>query len=352
VENSVHSIPTSDLSPLGFFESGEAIELTVYFDSLRLGASASFYDGLADEYVDRGLRVSHRLSAAASFGRSRRVRTDISAELEPPVVVVAVDTSPVMRSALGSCSWLARDMLVTVAPTEIVLGTAEALRALGSEPAALVVHCRRGRSHDDPHGVGGVLEHLRRHGVAGATALGHGEGTIAGHRHRPRLLSRSPEGPMMVVSIDQADVLARTAPSLLELPQVELMAAKPIFLCKWRGRRRPPPVPTAEQPAWSLITLYAAGETPLGWRPKHVELIQRLRRLGAPGATTLRGTLGYALSDPLRPDRSWFGRRTTPTVTTIIDTPNHAAQWLRVIDEVTEDDGLVTHEFVSAHRLM
>jgi PII-like signaling protein len=348
----VQFIPTSALSPLGFFQSGEAMDVTVYFDSLRLGEIESFSESLTDEYANRGVRVSHRLSAASSFGRSRRIRTDISAEVDPPLVVFAVDTSPSLRSAIGSCSSLVGEMLVTVASTEIVLGTAEALRALGSEPAALVVHCRRGRSHDDPHGVSGVLEHLRRHGVAGGTALGHGEGTIVGHRHRPRLLSRSPEGPMMVVSIDQADVLAGTAPSLLELPQVELMTAKPVFLCKWRGRRRSPPAPTPEHPPWSLITVYTGGESPLGWRPKHLALIQRLRKLGAPGATTVRGTQGYALSDPLRPDRGWFGRRTAPTVTTIIDTPDHAAQWLRTVDEVMEDDGLVTHEFVSAHRLM
>ena len=39
-------------------------------------------------------------------------------------------------------------------------------------------------------------------------------------------------------------------------------------------------------------------------------------------------------------------------VTTIVDTPDHADKWLRAIDEFTHDDGLVTHEFVSSHRLM
>jgi hypothetical protein len=52
--------------------------------------------------------------------------------------------------------------------------------------------------------------------------------------------------------------------------------------------------------------------------------------------------IGYALS----------GRETTPMVTTIIDTPDRAGRWLRAIDDVTDDYGLVTHEFVSAHRLM
>jgi PII-like signaling protein len=348
----VQSIPTSDLPPLRSLESVEAVELSVYFDPLRNEARSPFYDALESEYVDHHLRISHRFDVAGSFGRSGRVRTDTTVDVGPPLVLVAVDAGSDIRSTLGSVSSLVGDMLVTIAPAEIVFGTAEVLQRLGSEPAELVVHCRRGRGRDDRHGVGGVVEELRRHGIAGATALGRGEGTIAGHRYRPRLLSPPPDGPMMVVSIDCADVFARAAPALLTLPQAELITAKPISLCKWRGRRQPPPAPSADRPAWSRITLYAAGDAALAWRPEHLKLLQRLRKLGAPGATVLRGTTGYALSDPHQPDQSPSGHRTAPMVTTIVDTPDHAAQWLRAIDDATKDDGLVTHEFVSAQRVM
>jgi hypothetical protein len=90
-------------------------------------------------------------------------------------------------------------------------------------------------------------------------------------------------GPPTVISIDDAGIIARTAPSLLALAQVELITIKPIRLCKARGRRYQPPAPTADQPAWSRITLYSDGETLLGWHPEHLELVQRLRELGAPG---------------------------------------------------------------------
>jgi PII-like signaling protein len=348
----VQSIPTSDLSQFTSFGSGDAVELTVYFDPQRERGRSSFYDAVENEYVDRGLRISHRLSAAEGLGRSAQVRADTSTDVDPPLVVVAVDAGPAISSALGSVSSLVDDMLVTLAPTEIVFAAARPLQKLGPAPAELVVHCRRGNGRGDPHGVGGVVEELRRHGIAGATVLGRGEGTIAGRRYRPRLLSPSPDGPMMVVSIDSADVFARAAPSLLAMPQVEMMTAKPIFLCKWRGRREPPPAPTTDRPAWSRITLYAPGDTLLAWRPAHLDLVQRLRKLGAPGVTVLRGATGYALRDPLRPDRGWFEQRSAPTVTTIVDTPDHADQWLQAINDITEDDGLITHEFVSAHRLM
>ena len=350
----MESVPAPDLSQHRSPRSADALELTVYFDPLRDGGRSSFYDALADEYADRGLRVSHRLRAAESLGRSGQLRQDTNADVDPPLVVVAVDAASDISSALGAVASLTGDALVTLASTEIVFAGAETLHRLGVKPAELVVHCRRGTGRADPHGVSGVIEELRRHGIAGATALGRGEGTIAGQRHRPRTLSPtpSPDGPMLVVSIDSADVLARAAPALLALPQVELVTAKPISLCKWRGHREPPPAPSADRPAWSQITLYAAGDASLGWRPEHLELVKRLRKLGAPGATVLRGTTGYALGDPLRPERGWFGHRAAPTVTIIIDTPDHAAGWLRAIDDVTDDNGLVTHEFISAYRLM
>jgi PII-like signaling protein len=343
--------PASDPSQPRSPGSADALELTIYVDPLRDGGRSSFYDALADEYAHRGLKVSYRLPVAESFGRLGKLRQDNSAEIDSPLLVMAIDASSNIRSALGAVSTLIGDALVTLASTEIVFG-AEALQRLGMQPAELVVHCRRGTGRADPHGVGGVIEQLRRHGIAGATALGRAEGTTAGQRHRPGLLSPSPDGPTMVVAIDSADVFARAAPALLPLPQVELVTAKPIALCKWRGRREQPPAPSADRPAWSRITLYAAGEASLGWRPEHLELIKRLRKLGAPGATTLRGTTGYALSDPMRPERGWHGHRTAPTVTTIIDIPDHATRWLRAIDEVTDDNGLVTHDFISAYRLM
>jgi PII-like signaling protein len=350
----MESVPASSLSQQTSGHSGEGLELTVYFDSLRDGGRSSFYDALEDEYVDRGLRISHRLRAAESLGRSGRLRQDTDADVDPPLVVVAVDNGSDIRSALGAVSSQLADALVTLAATEIVYAGAEALHRSGVEPAELAVHCRRGTGRDDPHGVGGVMEELRRLGIAGATALGRGQGTIAGRRHRPRTLSRTPsrDGPMMVVAIDRAHVFARAAPALLALPQVELVTAKPIALCKWRGHREPPPAPSADRPAWSKITLYAAGDPLLGWRPGHLEVVKRLRKLGAPGATVLRSATGYALGDPLGPERGWLGHRDAPTVTTIIDTPSHAARWLSAIDDVTADNGLVTHEFISAYHLM
>ena len=98
---------------------------------------------------------------------------------------------------------------------------------------------------------------------------------------------------MMVVAIDHADVFARAAPTLLALPQVKLITAKPIALCKWRGHRTPAPARSADTPPWSRITLYTCGETLLAWRPAHLQLVddyaswarQASRRCAAQSAT-------------------------------------------------------------------
>ena len=264
--------------------SGEAVEFTVFFDSSRPGIGSAFYGELENEFVDRGLRVSHRFTVAESFGQSRRVRHDSTAELDPPMVVVAVDTTDATRSALGSGWSFTRDVIVTLSPTQIVRHAGQALPPLGSQSAEAHRSLPTRDRSDDPTGVGGVLQAMRRHGITGATALGRGEGTIAGQRHPPRLFSPSPDGPMMVVAIDDANVLALAAASLLEMTQVELITIKPICVCKCRECRRPPPTPAADQLAWSRITLYTAGERLFACRSRQRKLVGLLRELDAPAS--------------------------------------------------------------------
>ena len=172
----MRSISTSDQSPLRSIGSGEAVESFIYFDPARQHVGSSFYDTL--ENATAAFRISHRLIAAEGLGRSGRIRNDTTAELDPPAVIVAADTATTINAIL--CSAPVADVLVTLAPVEIVVEGAEALERLGFEPAELVVHCRHGSDRDDRQGVGGIVEELRRHGIAGATALGRGQGTIAG----------------------------------------------------------------------------------------------------------------------------------------------------------------------------
>jgi PII-like signaling protein len=78
-----------------------------------------------------------------------------------------------------------------------------------------------------------------------------------------------------------------------------------------------------------------------------VSLVTQLLNAGAAGATVVPGQLGFALGDPMRPDRGWFIRRKAPIVTTIIDTNDRIARWFEIVDALTGDHGLVTCERVT-----
>ena len=76
-------------------------------------------------------------------------------------------------------------------------------------------------------------------------------------------------------------------------------------------------------------------------------LVKRGRHAEARRVTLLRGRLGYALGDPLGPDGGWFGYGRAPMIAIVIDRPDRVPGWLGLIDDLTGEDGLVTHDFVS-----
>jgi PII-like signaling protein len=81
-----------------------------------------------------------------------------------------------------------------------------------------------------------------------------------------------------------------------------------------------------------------------------VSLVTQLLKAGAAGATVVQGHLGFALGDPMRPDRGSFICRKAPMVTTLIDTNVRIARWFEIVDALTGDHGLVTSEPVTLLR--
>jgi len=83
--------------------------------------------------------------------------------------------------------------------------------------------------------------------------------------------------------------------------------------------------------------------------PIHCALIQRLRqRKSSRGATVLRGFWGFHGDHEPHGDKLFALTRHVPAVTIIIDTPNNIAKSFDVVDELTQEDGLVTSEMVPA----
>jgi PII-like signaling protein len=85
-----------------------------------------------------------------------------------------------------------------------------------------------------------------------------------------------------------------------------------------------------------------------GRAPLHGELVRRLRRAGAAGATSLRGVWGYHGDHAPHGDAFWQIRRRAPVVTVIVDAADRIGEWFAIVDEVTQQTGLVTSEVVPA----
>ena len=96
---------------------------------------------------------------------------------------------------------------------------------------------------------------------------------------------------------------------------------------------------------WQKITVYTSEAT-----GQHDELVHRLRRAGAAGATVLRGVWGYHGDHAPHGDRLLQLRRRVPVLTILVDTPENVGRWAPVVEEVTATTGLVTSEIVPVYR--
>jgi PII-like signaling protein len=92
--------------------------------------------------------------------------------------------------------------------------------------------------------------------------------------------------------------------------------------------------------------VYASEQARLDGHPLYVELIRRLRREHAAGATAIRGVWGFHGDHPPHGDRLLSLRRHVPVVSIIVDRPSAIRRMWPLIDEATAETGLVTSELV------
>jgi PII-like signaling protein len=96
--------------------------------------------------------------------------------------------------------------------------------------------------------------------------------------------------------------------------------------------------------------VYAGEQSRHAGRPLHHQLVRALREAGAAGATSLRGVWGYHGDHQPHGDSFWQLRRRVPVVTVIVDRPERIRSWFAIVDELTDETGLVTSELVPAYR--
>jgi PII-like signaling protein len=94
------------------------------------------------------------------------------------------------------------------------------------------------------------------------------------------------------------------------------------------------------------LTVYSSHDARHGARPLHLEIVRRLRASEAAGVTSLTGVWGFHGARPPHGDRLLQVHRHVPVATVTIDSPERIAHSFQIIDELTDEHGLVTSELI------
>ena len=311
----------------------DALKLTTYFGERVRVDDRFLADALLDVYGRHELALSVLLRGAVGFGRKHHLRTDrlLTLSEDLPLVAVAVDTRERIEAALPDVLALRREGLVTVERARLVTGTLDAITP--AEPTKLTIYVGRQERVNGVPAFAAVTDLLHRRGVAGATVLLGVDGTTHGVRQRARFFARNAEVPVMIVAVGASEPIAAVLPELERVLARPLMTLERVRVCKRDGERLSEPHGTKLMVYWSE-------------QARHQELVRRLRAQGASGVTTLRGIWGFHGDHAPHGDRLVAVRRHVPTVTTIVDSPERLAVAFAIIDELTQERGLVTSEFV------
>jgi len=337
----------------------DALKLTVYFGESDRAGRALLSDALIDTFERHGVHAAVLMRATEGFGIKHTLHTQrfLSLSEDLPLVAVAVDEPPRIDAALEDVTALVGEGLVTLERARLLSGELDKveLPAELAEATKLTVYLGRDERVGARRAYLAVIDHLRSCGLAGATVLLGVDGLAHGRRERARFFSRNDAVPLMIVSVGGGGAV-RTALQGFETLLVEpIVTVERVRVCKRDGRLLADPrqLPVADEHGlgvWQKLMVYSSEQARHAGRPLYIHLIRRLREEGASGATSLRGIWGYSGDHPPHGDRLFRLRRHVPVVTTIVDTPDAIRRWFRIVDECTDEAGLVTSEMVPAFR--
>jgi PII-like signaling protein len=335
----------------------DCLKLTTYLGERDRCDGRFLADALLDIYERHGFEISVLLRGAEGFGAGHRLQTQrlLTLSEDLPVVTVAVDTRERIQAALPEVTEISSHGLITLERARLLTGSPgeERLDEQVDEQTKLTVYVGRQERVQGRPAFLAIVELLHRHGVAGATALLGVDGTAGGVRRRARFFGANAEVPVMIISVGDGARIAAALPELGSLLPRPLMTLERVRVCKRDGERlaEPRQLPETDPSGlgmWQKLMIYAGEQATHDGQPLYVSLIQRLREAGAAGATALRGFWGYHGDHPPHGDKLWRLRREVPVVTVVVDTPANIQRWFEIVDELTDQTGLVTSEGVPA----
>jgi PII-like signaling protein len=315
----------------------DCLKLTTYFGERDRAHGGWLADALIGVFARHRLQTSLVMRGVEGFGAEQHLHTDrlLTLSEDLPLVTVAVDARERIEAALPEVAALEFDGLVTLERARLLTGPVEPVALDG--PAKLTVYVGRHESAGGLPAYEAVVGLLRRGGVAGATVLLGVDGTAHGERRRARFLGANAAVPLMVISVGDGDRIAALLPELGALLERPLITLERVQIYKRDGHR------LGEPDGRNKLMVY--GRAALA-----DELVRRLRRAGAAGATSLRSTWGYHGDHAPHGDTFWQLRRRAGVVTVIVDAPDRMREWFAIVDELTRDGGLVTGEIATSIR--
>jgi len=337
----------------------DCLKLTVYCGERDRTDGRFFADELIDIFDRHEVQTSALFRGVEGFGVKHRLQTArlLTLSEDLPIVAVAVDTRARIEGLLGEVEAAAGHGLITLERARMLtgrIGPVELPEEL-HEATKLTVYVGRQERADGRPAHEAVIQLLHDRGVAGATALLGVDGTAHGVRRRAKFFGRNAEVPMMVISVGDGHRIAELLPELGQLLARPLVTLERVRVCKRDGELLTTPrqlgeIDDAGLGIWHKLMIYASEQARHDQRPLYSSLIRRLREEGAAGATALRGFWGYHGDHDPHGDSFWSLRRRVPVVTVVVDTPGNIAKWFAIVDEYTDQTGLVTSEIVPALR--
>jgi PII-like signaling protein len=337
----------------------DCLKLTTYFGERDRAGGRFLADAFVDVYARHRLQTSLVMRGIEGFGAKHHLRTDrlLTLSEDLPLVAVAVDARARIEATLHEIDGLRFDGLVTLERARMLTDRLEAVELPEElhEATKLTVYLGREERVDGRPAYEATVDLLRRRGIAGATVLLGVDGTAHGVRHRARFFGRNHAVPLMVISVGDGHRIAAVLPELGAILPRPLATLERVRVCKRDGvkladPRHLPDTDASGLGVWQKLMVYAGEQSRHRGRPLHGELVRALRQAGAAGATSLRGIWGYHGDHGPHGDVFWQLRRRVPVLTVIIDSPQRIRQWFALVDELTDETGLVTSEMVPAYR--
>lgn len=339
--------------------SAPGTKLTVYFGEGDRLDHQFLSERLLDVFGAHALRASMLARGVEGFGIKHARRTDrlLTLSEDLPLVAAGVDSLDVVERMADDLSRLPIEGLVTLERARLldVGDGSEGLEDLG-DTVKLTAYLERGSCAGGRPAHEMAVRVMREAGVEGATVMLGVDGTLRGRRRRARFLSLNAEAPLAVVAVGALEPMRRALVGLRRLPAPVVITAERARVLKRDGEVLGD-LPAIE-PGGTLgprpqlkLTLYASEQTRFEGRPVHIEAVERLRREGAPGATTLRGVWGYHGDHEPHGDRLLAVRRRVPTMTVAVGDPREGPRRLATLDALTPSRGLITAETVPAIQL-